>query len=305
MFSLQAVADWTGVSAELIRDLLWTGGIVTAFVILRSTLSALTRRHLRESRSRYAVRKAINLTLTLVVFIGLVIVWTDGGPGIATYLAILSAGIAVSLGDPLANLAAWLFIVARQPFRLGDRIEINGQRGDIVDIGLFQFSLVEIGNWVDADQSTGRLLHIPNAWVFRHAAFNYTLGFEFIWEELPVTITFESDWQKAKRILSEIAASVVDVSDEQAAGELTETAEHYAVKYTYLTPIVWTSVADIGVTLTIRYVCRPRRRRATAAQVWEEVLTAFGQQDDIDFAYPTTRFYDNRAEGKPGAAGGD
>jgi small-conductance mechanosensitive channel len=302
MWSLQTVAEWTGVGVEVLRDLLWTGGILSLYVTLRYALGALARRHLNESRSRYAVRKAINLTLTVVVFVALVVVWTDGGQGIATYLAILSAGIAVSLGAPLANLAAWLFIVARQPFRLGDRIEINGQRGDIVDISAFQFSLVEIGNWVDADQSTGRLVHIPNAWVFRHAAFNYTLGFEFIWEELPVTVTFESDWRKAKEILSGIAARVVDVSDEKAAGELTETAERYAVRYQFLTPIVWTSVADIGVTLTIRYVCRPRRRRSTAALVWEEVLTAFAEEDDIDFAYPTTRFYDNRAEGKPGAS---
>jgi len=305
MPSSQIVADMLGLSGALLSDLLWTVGVLVAFFGLRAALGSLARRSLKESRSRYAVRKTINATLTLVLLVSLALVWTDVGGGLATYFAILSAGIAVSLADPLANAAAWLFIVTRQPFRLGDRIEINGQRGDIVDISVFQFSMVEIGNWVDADQSTGRLVHVPNSWVFKHGTFNYTLGFEFIWDEIPVTVTFESNWRQAKEILTEIIGRVGDVSQEQAAGELTETAEHYAVQYTYLTPIVWTAVVDVGVTLTMRYVCRPRRRRATAAQIWEEVLDAFAERDDIDFAYPTTRFYDNRAEGKPDARARD
>jgi len=298
MPSLQTVSEWVGIDAFVLIDLLSTAVILAVFFGLRAALGALTRRNLKDGRSRYAVRKAVNATLTVALLVGLAMIWTDVGPGIATYLAILSAGVAVALADPVANLAGWLFIVTRQPFRLGDRIEINGQRGDIVDLGLFQFSMVEIGNWVDADQSTGRLVHVPNSWVFRHAAFNYTLGFEFIWDEIPVTITFESNWRKAKEILTEVIGRVADVSHEQAAGELTETAEHYAVEYTYLTPIVWTAVADVGVTLTMRYLCRPRRRRSTAAAIWEEVLDAFAERDDIDFAYPTTRFYDNRGEGK-------
>ena len=306
MPTLQAVSDWVGLSPEILGDLLWTLAIVATYFTLRYAFGALMRGKLHETRQRYALRKASNATLAIGLVVGLAVIWTNGGTGLATYLAILSAGIAVSLGDPLANFAAWLFIVMRQPFRLGDRIEINGQRGDIVDIGLFQFSMVEIGNWVDADQSTGRLLHVPNAWVFKHGAFNYTLGFEFIWDEIPVTVTFESNWREAKKILTEIVGRAgVAVSQDQAKGELTETAEHYAVEYTYLTPIVWTAVADIGVTLTMRYVCRPRRRRATAAQIWEEVLDAFGERDDIDFAYPTTRFYDNRAEGKSDARAQD
>jgi small-conductance mechanosensitive channel len=62
-------------------------------------------------------------------------------------------------------------------------------------------------------------------------------------------------------------------------------------------------VADSGVVLTLRYISDPRRRRSTAAAIWEEILTRFAEQDGIDFAYPTTRFYHNRVEGKPGAGG--
>ena len=235
----------------------------------------------------------------MVLLVTLVVIWTEGGPGIAAYIAILSAGIAVSMGDAMGNLAGWLYILSRHPFRLGDRIEINGQRGDIVDIGVFQFSMVEIGNWVEADQTTGRLLHIPNAWVFRHSVSNYTMGFEFIWDEIPVTVTFESNWHKAKELLTELLEELDDFDNERAADELDEAADRFAVEHTYMAPSVWTTVADMGVTLTMRYASRPRRRRANESRVWEAVLDLFAAHDDIDFAYPTTRFYDNRSEGVP------
>ena len=73
------------------------------------------------------------------------------------------------------------------------------------------------------------------------------------------------------------------------------------IQFQFLTPIVWTSVVDIGVNLTIRYVCEPRKRRSSSMVIWEDILRAFAVEEDIDFAYPTTRFYNNVVEGKAGA----
>ncbi len=75
------------------------------------------------------------------------------------------------------------------------------------------------------------------------------------------------------------------------------------IVYSKLTPKVWTSVADCGIVLTLRYLCEPRQRRGSAEQVWEAVLREFAKSDDIDLAYPTVRRYDNTQEGKPGAGG--
>jgi small-conductance mechanosensitive channel len=170
----------------------------------------------------------------------------------------------------------------------------------VIDLRLFAFSLVEIGNWVDADQSTGRILHIPNGKVFQETVANYTQGFNFIWDEIPVTVTFESDWRRAKEMLAEIAEKHTAIKSEQAQREVRKAASRYLIRYEHLTPIVWTSVVDIGVTLTIRFLTDPRRRRSTENAIWEDIVETFWQADDIDFAYPTMRYYDNVAEGKPG-----
>ena len=157
---------------------------------------------------------------------------------------------------------------------------------------------MEIGNWVSADQSTGRMIHVPNAMVFTQPLANYTASFPFLWNEIPVLVTFESDWRKAKGILQEIAdAQAMDTSKE-AERHLRHTAKRYIIQYRKLTPVVYTSVQDSGVLLTIRYLSAPRQRRGTAEAMWEAVLDAFQKTPDIDLAYPTQRLYLNPLEGK-------
>jgi small-conductance mechanosensitive channel len=160
---------------------------------------------------------------------------------------------------------------------------------------------MEVGNWVNADQSTGRVIHIPNGKVFRETQANYSKGFQYIWNEIPILVTFESDWKKAKSILAEIAQRHAEHLSRAAEIRLREAAKKFMILYTHLTPVVYTTVADCGVLLTIRYLCEPRKRRGTTQEIWEDILEEFAKCDDIDFAYPTIRYYDNPIEGKPEA----
>jgi small-conductance mechanosensitive channel len=183
---------------------------------------------------------------------------------------------------------------------VGDRIQIGSVTGDVSDLRLFQFSVLEIGQWVHGDQPTGRIVHVPNGRVFSEPQVNYTSEFPFIWNELPVTLTFESNWQLAKALFEEIIGRH-GLRESDAVAWLESTS--HAITRLAASPAVITSVADNGVVLTLRYLCHPRQRRATAEQIWEDVLRAVGASDDIDFAYPTTRLYNNRREGKPGTGG--
>jgi small-conductance mechanosensitive channel len=226
-------------------------------------------------------------------------IWANAIQSFGTFLGLVSAGLAIALKDLVVNLAGWGFILWRRPFDVGDRIQIGEHRGDVIDIRIFQFSLMEIGNWVDADQSTGRVIHVPNGKVLIDVLANYSKGFQHIWNELPVLVTFESNWRRAKETLDEIANAHATHLTETAEHRIKEVSRKFMIFYSKLTPIVYTSVVDSGVLLTIRYLCDPRERRGTAQAMWEDILRAFAQFDDVDFAYPTHRFYDNRLEGKP------
>lgn len=255
----------------------------------------------REVQTQYRIRKSVTYTLWLIGFLVIGRIWFAGFEAVSTYLGLLSAGLAIAMQAPLVNLAGWIFILWRQPFRVGDRIQLGDHRGDVIDQRIFMFSLMEIGNWVEADQSTGRILHVPNGKIFTEVLANYGQGFQFIWNEIPVLVTFESDWHKAKQILMAIAQQHGNSMSEAAQKKLREASKKFMIFYKTLTPTVYTTVKDSGVLLTIRYLCAPRRRRGSEQEIWEAILKAFATHDDIDFAYPTQRFYDNRLEGKPGA----
>ena len=188
-------------------------------------------------------------------------------------------------------MAGWFFIVVRKPFVVGDRVQIGEHAGDVIDIRLFQFTMLEIGNWVEADQSTGRIIHMPNGKVFLESQANYSSGFEYIWHEIPVLVTFESNWQKTKSILNEIVTKHAEHLSSTAGKEIFEASKNYMIYYKNLNPIVYTKVKDSGVQFTMRYLCNPRKRRGTENDIWEEVLTQFEKHNDIELAYPTTRFY--------------
>lgn len=263
--------------------------LVILWIVRRSTLLLVNKRT-HDSKVRYNWRKG---TAYAVYGLGIVLVsrvWFEGVTSLTTYLGLLSAGLAVALKDPIVNVAGWLFIIWRRPFEVGDRIQMGDHAGDVIDLRIFQFTILEIGNWVEADQSTGRIIHIPNGKIFTVDQANYSRAFSYIWDELPVLVTFESDWKKTKKILQEIADSQDSLEDD-AREKIREASGKYLIHYHKLTPRVYTSVLDSGVLLTIRYLCEPRQRRLRQETLWEAILDAFAAESNIDLAYPTQRFY--------------
>jgi small-conductance mechanosensitive channel len=288
-------------SPEFVTNVLLSAGVVLGLMILRRVVLRLVDRRTEDRRTLYWWAKGSGYAVFALGGVLVVMIWFSALRGVGTFLGLLTAGLAIALKDLVADLAGWAFILWRKPFELGDRIQIAGHAGDVIDIRLFAFTLMEIGNWVDADQSTGRMIHVPNAKVFQEALANYTSGFPFLWNELGVMVTFESDWRSAKRILREIVDEVTQGISESAERTLRTTSRRFLIHYSKLTPIVYTDVKDSGVMLTVRYLCDPRARRGTAEGIWEEVLVRFAEHDDIDLAYPTQRVYLNPIEGKPGS----
>lgn len=301
---MEYISSWFqenfGISSEAQTKLLTSFIAIIILLIVRRIILNLVFKKFEDVKLQYKWRKTSTYIITLIISFVLIKVWFQGFGSIATFLGLLSAGIAIALKDPLVNIVAWIFIVIRKPFETGDRIEIDGLSGDVIDVRIFQFTVMEIGNWVDADQSTGRIVHIPNGKIFTDFQANYSTGFDYIWNEVGVLVTFESDWKKAKEILSKIVTEHAEHLTSDVQRKIKETSRKFMIFYNVLTPIVYTSVKDSGVMLTMRYLCDVRKRRTSEQEIWENVLIEFANHDNIDFAYPTTRFYENLSEGKPG-----
>jgi small-conductance mechanosensitive channel len=299
--AFEQMQAWTGLSEVVLGNLLLTFAVLLVLGFIRGLLLRLVHRRVPDVRSQYSWRKAVTYSVVLIGFILIGRIWIAEFGALATFLGLLSAGIAIALRDLLVSMAGWMFIVWRRPFTAGDRISVSGHAGDVIDQRLFQFTLLETGTITGAGQSTGRIIHVPNGKVFTEPVINYTRGFQYVWNEIPVVITFESNWKAAKEILGEIAHDKAENLSEDAERRVRQAAQEFMIFYTKLTPTVYTDVVDIGVRLTVRYLVEPRRRRGSEEVLWEAILEAFGERDDIDFAYPTRRLYYNPREGKEGA----
>ncbi len=298
MNALERTFAALGIEGGFAFRVLGTVGVFVAWLLVMRLVRRLLARTVDDLSSRFSMIRIASYVVGLISVLLIARLWVQGVAGLATYLGLVSAGIAIALQDLITNLAGWLFILLRRPFRIGDRIQIGPHSGDVVDIRPFRFLMLEIGQWVQADQSTGRLLHVPNGWVFKNPIANYHEAFGYIWNEIEVVVTFESDWRKAKKTLESIINENAEKIEPEVRKQIAAAAERLHIQFTKVTPVVWTTAVDSGVRLTMRYLCKPRERRSTSSAIWEKILDAFAAMPDVDLAYPTTRFFQHAAEGK-------
>lgn len=290
---MDTLSEWWDALWRLASD---TKGKLMASVLLLFLLRLLNRLAIRsipkvqqDLSTRYAWRKTTMYVTYLLSIVGLAMLWANKFDSFATFLGLLSAGLAIAFRDLIMNLAGWYFIIVEKPFKVGDRIQIGEHAGDVVDTRLLQFTLIEIGGWVDADQSTGRILHIPNSRIFTTSVANYNRGINFIWNEVPVLLTFESDWRKAKELFLKVLEEHTPKIKPENKRDLFNSDGKFYIVFNKLTPIVYTNVKASGVELTLRHLCNPKNRRGSLQNIWEAVLAITEQHEDINLAYPTQR----------------
>lgn len=248
-------------------------------------------KNIKDLKKRYKTRKGVIYAITLLSILTIILIWIRGGVSVTTIIGVTGAGLTLALHQPITSMAGWILIVIRRPYDTGDRIQIGDMKGDVIDIRLFYTTVLEIGNWVEADQSTGRIVHIPNGKIFTDPIYNYTTGFEYIWNEIKTTVTFESNWKKAQGIILRAAEKdQVDVG-ETIRKKIKRMSKKYLIHYEKLTPYVWVNIGDSGIELILRYLTDARTRRSTQHIISQEILNKFQKEPDIELAYPTYRIY--------------
>ncbi len=252
-------------------------------------LVMIINRSIADIKARHQVRKNIIYLINLILFILVFSIWIQNITSVTIFLGVLSAGLALALQEVILCIAGWFLIMTRRPFETGDRVEIGDVKGDIIDIRLFQTSLLEIGNWVDADQSTGRIVNIPNSFLFKKENYNYSRGFEFIWNELSILVTFESDWKRGEAILLAHAKKMAEGMEGDVKRKIKAMRSRYMIYYGKLTPIVYVNIKDSGVELTLRYLTEAKKRRSTNDTLCREIVDDFSKETNVNFAYPTYR----------------
>ncbi|AXI99444.1 Mechanosensitive ion channel [Cyclonatronum proteinivorum] len=298
----QNVSDYLGTSVGISENLLHSLVIILVLLLLRYLMIAFVFWKSKTPSVHYNFRRySAQVFFVIGVFL-IGRVWFEGFQSIATFLGLLSVGLALALRELLTDLAGWVYIIVRKPFEMGDRIEVAGVKGDVIDKRLFTFSVIEIGNRVDAEQSTGRIIHIPNNKVFSDPVANYTSGFPFIWHEIPVTITYDSNHTKAKELFQQVLETHAEMYVHEAQQALVQAQENFMLKYTILTPTIFLTVRENGILLSARYLCPVRKTRATEQAISLDLLQKFSAEPDIRYAFSNIRLHQGGSGQKPSEA---
>ena len=262
------------------RQLVISLGLLLAVVALLLILRFLVSRHVEDPDRRYAANRALSIAMTLVLTIGLAIIFLRQFPHLFTGIGVVLAGVAIALQEVILSFFGFFAIRGARGYRVGDWVRIGDYYGEVVDIGLLVTILEEVtpfgvmGNQGGA--KTGALTWINNNAIFREKMTNYTRGFPYIWCVLSYTVTFESNWEHAEEVLYEIAEGNDEIltTAKLARKRLAEAASNFAIKVDNTEPRVRTWTADSGIELRLRFMAHPRRRRALIDALNRDILRA-------------------------------
>jgi len=288
----QSIGRWRDLYVHgFAQQLLVFAVIAIALYLVTRVARRVISQQVADVNQRHALRKWVGYAYGLLLLLVAIALFADALAGVGTLVAVVLAGVAIALQDVLKSLVGWLYIAGRSGVQIGSRVEVDGVIGDVIDIGFFKTTVLEVGNLVYGRQSTGRLATIPNSQMISSNVFMSTESNPFVWQEVRLVVTFESDWQRAEEILREVAGEIhEEIAPELAQGfRLLE--RRYAFKYGALTPIVYLSHADYGVQLDLRFLVPVRRRRGSVDRVTRRILTAFAAEPAVRIAYPTYRIY--------------
>lgn len=244
--------------------------LVTLFVI--KSINKVLFKTLKDNVIYYTTKKRFSYMFMLFYFIAISILWSSSKIDLTLYIGFISAGIAISLRELFTNIVAWLIIVAQKPFEVGDRISVNGKTGDVIDLKLFHFVMMDVSDKGHGEQSTGWVSHVPNNYIFIHQLTNANRGFSYVWHEISVNLTIDSQWQDAKEKFLEIITKHSSHLADEAEQEVHKASRRYMLYYKNLTPIVYATVKDGHMVLDLRYLCEPRQTRTTEDLIWHEIM---------------------------------
>jgi small-conductance mechanosensitive channel len=262
-------------------------GVAIIWLIIKALQKNLFSK-IKDTDNRYRAKKFGSFIGYFLTIILLTVVFSDRLGGLTVAFGVAGAGIAFALQEVIASFAGWLAILFGGFYKIGDRVQLGGIKGDVMDIGVLRTTLMETGQWVDGDLYNGRIVLVANSFVFKEPVFNYSGDFPFLWDEIKIPIQFGSNYEKARQIIQQVGIDV--------AGDLTDLSHEkwlalqnkYRLEEAQTAPMVSLIANDNWVEYTLRYVVNFKKRRATKTELFTLLLNRIeATNGEVKFASAT------------------
>jgi small-conductance mechanosensitive channel len=253
-------------------------GILLIAIIVRFLHRSLARR-IPHHDTRYRARKLITFAGYLAGILFITIVFSDQLGHLTVAFGVAGAGVAFALQEVIASVAGWVEISLGRFYQIGDRVQVGGIMGDVIDIGVLRTTLMECGQWVNSDLYNGRIVRIANSFVFKEPVFNYSAHFPFLWDEITVPVKYGSDYRLARDTLQCVVDEVVGDYAVRARAAWKDVVEKYMMEDERVEPMVTVIANDNWMEFTVRYVVDYKRRRITKDQLFTRILEELDKTD--------------------------
>lgn len=255
--------------------------------VFKSVFEGIVARKIKEPKARYSFRKTVSILYFGVLLLALSKIWVEHTQALLVSYGLVAAGIAIALQDFFKNFVGGVLIFVTGFYHVGDRIEINQKYGDVIDIGILYTTLLELKEWVAGDQATGRLTVIPNGIVLSGTVNNYTKDNNFIWDEIEIPITYDSDWKEAVTTIQRIVGKETKNMAEQAEKEILELGEKYYLTIKAVEPEIYVTLTDNWIAFNIRYITDVRQRRLVRNTLNQKILEEILNSENVKIASTT------------------
>ena len=218
--------------------------VVIVFIIYKFIVKHVRKAVLNKVKGKKEISNVkvlfnlIRYVFFFIIFLIIIVSFTGSFSGLGISAGLLTAALGWALQRPITGIAAWIMVLTKRPFQIGDRISIGSVKGDVSDITLTHIYLSEVGGTVNTEESSGRVIMIPNSTLFEQNIINYTLHDEFILDEVSILISYESNLDKAISICEESANKVCKDWKDKAnvKARMAFGGSGINVKVTYFTP---------------------------------------------------------------------
>lgn len=262
---------------KIIKLLLWILAIIFFIGFLRRVL----KRRIDNVSVRYKAQKGVEIIGYVLISLLILMAFTvENIKDYTIIIGLFTAGITFTLQELILSIAGSFYIFFVKVYKPGDRIEINGIKGDVIDIDSIYTTLMEIGEWVSSDNYSGRIVKISNAFVFKGPIKNYSMDFPFVWDELNILITYDSDVALAKKIVMEKATDFLSEYTKNSIAMWEEMVEHYYIENATIAPTLAISPTDNWIAINLRYITDYKLRRITKHELFEQIVQALMATDD-------------------------
>lgn len=231
----------------------------------------------RDSKKEYNYTKKYKLIIRIIILSAIIIVWGKYIKNFLTLISLVSAAFTIAIRDLIFNFFCGIYIKIVKPFVVEDRIEINGYKGDVVNINTMNFEILEVSNVDTTGQSTGIIIHLPNSIIFNYPLKNYNKAFKYIWDEITIRIPLDYDVNKAKKVLYKIVNSneIIKKIPPKLKKQINNISNSYRIYYNQYEPIIYTKINEDHIELQIRYLIHPKKARYVESIISSDILLAY------------------------------